>query len=139
MRALPVIAITLSLAILSACEPAAAPAPEPVEVSQPSAPVAAKPATASDLAAWTGKWTGPEGLFVAIADKGAGKVSLEMQSDLDTKGTYEGNVTPAGIEFTRDGKTLVLRKGSGADTGLKWLADKKDCLFVASGEGYCRD
>ncbi len=31
----------------------------------------------------------------------------------------------------------MLRAGDGEATGLKWLADK-DCLIVATGEGYCR-
>jgi hypothetical protein len=32
----------------------------------------------------------------------------------------------------------VLRATDGAGTGMKWLADKTDCLVVAPGEGFCR-
>jgi hypothetical protein len=45
----------------------------------------------------------------------------------------------AGLRFTRGGDALLLRQGSGVETGLKYLAGKKDCLVVKSGEGYCRD
>jgi hypothetical protein len=33
----------------------------------------------------------------------------------------------------------ALHRTDGARTGMKWLADKRDCLTVAFGEGYCRD
>ncbi|MGH6633597.1 MAG: hypothetical protein ACREB0_09570, partial [Sphingopyxis sp.] len=64
---------------------------------------------------------------------------LEMQSDLDTKGTYEGVVTAQGISFKRGDETLLLKKSTGDETGLKYLAGKKECLIVKDGEGYCRD
>ncbi|MFM7349385.1 MAG: hypothetical protein ACKO01_07835, partial [Erythrobacter sp.] len=64
---------------------------------------------------------------------------LEMQSDLDTRGSYTGTATAEGIAFERGGEIRVLRKATGAETGLKWLADKQDCLMVVEGEGYCRD
>lgn len=103
--------------------------------AQTATPAAATPSYAQ----WVGTWTGPEGLFVTIAEAGEGRYSLEMQSDLDTKGTYAGTATPEGIAFERGGQPQLLRKATGAETGLKWLADKQDCLMVAQGEGYCRD
>ena len=43
------------------------------------------------------------------------------------------------IRFTRDGKDLTIRPGTGAETGFKWLAEKENCLIVIAGEeGYCR-
>ena len=27
----------------------------------------------------------------------------------------------------------------GTPAGIEWLADKKDCLVVNTGEGYCRE
>lgn len=95
--------------------------------------------TNADTTSWVGKWTGVEGMYVNIKQTGEGKFSLEMQSDLDTKGTYEGVAEPDGITFKRSGETLTLRASDGDATGLKWLAGKKDCLTVKEGEGYCRD
>lgn len=92
-----------------------------------------------DVAGWTGKWTGPEGLYANITPGIDGKIALEMQSDLDTKGSYEGTATADGISFKRGEETLLLKKATGDETGLKYLAGKKDCLTVKSGEGYCRD
>ena len=92
-----------------------------------------------DVTAWTGKWTGQEGLYVIIAPETDGKIALEMQSDLDTKGSYEGAATADGISFKRGDETLTLKKSTGDETGLKYLAGKKGCLMVKSGEGYCRD
>ena len=43
------------------------------------------------------------------------------------------------IAFERGGIKETIRAGSGADTGMKWLSEKKDCLVVKPGEGYCRD
>lgn len=93
----------------------------------------------ADTAAWVGKWTGPEGMYVDIKQTAEGKFSLEMQSGLDTKGTYEGSAEPDGITFKRGTETLTLKKSDGDATGMKWLAGKKDCLMVKTGEGYCRD
>lgn len=96
------------------------------------------PPATIDVAAWTGKWTGPEGMYATITSAD-GKVSINMQSDLDTKGTYEGMVSPDGIRFKRGEEMLLLKKATGDETGLKYLAGKKDCLMVKAGEGYCRD
>ncbi|MBW6524792.1 hypothetical protein KZ810_14925 [Sphingomonas sp. RHCKR47] len=87
---------------------------------------------------YAGRWIGVEGTYLNVTPTGPGTASLEMQYDLDNKGTYPATVTPAGLRFTRKGKTLVLRPSDGNATGLKWLAGKKDCLTVTSGEGYCR-
>ena len=100
--------------------------------------VAGSPAVAAHDG-WVGRWIGVEGMFVDIQPAGDGTYTLEMQSDLDTKGTYTGTSTAEGISFERGGQTLVLRQSDGAATGLKWLDGKEDCLMVASGEGYCRD
>ncbi|MGB3722402.1 MAG: hypothetical protein WA979_06225 [Pacificimonas sp.] len=88
---------------------------------------------------WAGKWTGPEGLFVEINPQSTGSYRLTMQSDLDTYGTYEGKPVEKGISFVRAGETLILQAVSGEETGLKYLAEKDDCLMVQRGEGYCRD
>lgn len=125
-------AALLALA-LAACS---GPAPEPANtVIQTSA--GAVDAAPRDFA---GRWTGVEGMFLQVtALAEAGRYRLEMQSDLDRKGFYEGTADGNGIAFDRDGKRMALRPTDGDATGLKYLAGKKDCLTVAPGEGYCRD
>lgn len=136
-----------ALLLLAGCEKAEAPAPAettttevPVETVPSETPAAEDPATAPHrFASWAGKWTGPEGLYVTITTAEPGKYRLEMQSDLDTKGTYDGQDSEHGIQFTRGTEKLSLTRASGDETGLKYLAGKKECLIVKTGEGYCRD
>ena len=100
-------------------------------------PVAAPAVPTPSLA---GRWTGVEGMYLAVSPgAAAGRYRLEMQYDLDHKGVFEGEATPQGIVFTRDGKRELLRPTRGDATGLKYLAGKADCLTVKQGEGYCRD
>ncbi len=143
MRIISIAFVATSLLALAACqgEPAA-PARDSEQVATP-APAPAMPSDENtgetpSYAAWVGKWTGPEGLFVNITQLDGGRYRLEMQSDLDTKGTYDGTATSEGIAFTRDGEELTLRKATGDETGLKYLAGKTDCLMVKPSEGFCR-
>jgi hypothetical protein len=53
--------------------------------------------------------------------------------------TYDGVATADGIQFTRDGKAESIRAGNGEGTGMKWLLDKKNCLIIKYGEGFCRN
>ncbi|WP_428628904.1 hypothetical protein [Sphingopyxis sp.] len=136
-----------ALVMLSGCEKAEAPAPAdttttevPVETAMPETPAADDPATAPHrFASWAGKWTGVEGMYATITTAEPGKYKLEMQSDLDTKGTYDGSDSEHGIKFKRGAEELSLTRASGDETGLKYLAGKKECLKVKDGEGYCRD
>src|SRR3546814_10629185 len=76
----------------------------PVDTATPVDPEA-DPATAPHrFASWAGKWTGVEGLYVTITPTEPEHYKLEMQSDLDTKGTYEGHDSEHGIQFERGGK-----------------------------------
>ncbi len=135
------------LVTLTGCEKAEAPAPaEPtktetsVETAPPEGAAAADPVAAPHrYAAWAGKWTGVEGMYATITPGEPGKYKLEIQSDLDTKGTYDGSDSAGGISFKRGTETLTLAASTGDATGLKYLAGKKDCLKVKDGEGYCRD
>ena len=154
MRTSIILAGAAALAILSGCEKAEAPAPAqnttttevpdetvpPDETADAGGDAAADPATAPHrFASWAGKWTGVEGMYVTITPTAPEKYKLEMQSDLDTKGTYEGWDSEHGIKFKRGGEELSLHRGNGEDTGLKYLVGKKECLIVKEGEGYCRD
>lgn len=89
--------------------------------------------------AWIGKWTGVEGLALDVQKGNAeGKYALKVTL-LDGTNDYEGAAAGDTITFVRDGKTETIRKTDGAATGLKYLAEKKDCLTIKSGEGFCRD
>ena len=93
-----------------------------------SAPVADK---------WLGKWSGPEGTFLQLAG-GNGKYEVTIQN-LDGPRTFQGNALGDQIVFERNGMKASLRATNGAETGMKWLSEKSNCLTVRAGEGYCRD
>jgi hypothetical protein len=86
---------------------------------------------------WIGRWNGPEGTYLGISKSGD---TYEIQiKDLDKVQTYRGTATSDGISFERNGKGETIRLGNGERTGMKWLADKKDCLVIRKSAGYCRD
>lgn len=128
-----------ALILLAGCEKAEAPAPSNTTMTE--VPVESGPTTDAThrFADWAGKWTGVEGMVVTITPTDPGHYSLDMQSDLDTKGTYVGSDSEHGIAFERGGETLSLTRASGDEIGLKYLAGKTECLKVKDGEGYCRD
>jgi hypothetical protein len=103
--------------------------------SSNSKPAPGAPGNVTDQ--WLGKWIGPEGTFLVLAKNGA-KYAVEIHS-LDGPGTYEGTSAGDRIEFQRGGKTESIHAGSGQETGMKWLLDKKNCLIIRTGEGFCRD
>jgi hypothetical protein len=107
-------------------------------VNSPSGnPATAPPTANSPTDQWLGQWNGPEGTYLLLS-KNRSKYVIKIQS-LDGQATYEG--IPAGdrIQFKRDGKTEIIHAGSGGETGMKWLLDKKNCLIIEVGEGFCRD
>ena len=86
---------------------------------------------------WLGKWNGPEGTFLDIAgDKGVYTITI---ADLDGPKQYQGTAKNNQIIFERNGITETIQPTDGAGTGMKWLADKSNCLRVREGEGWCRD
>lgn len=136
----PLLAAATLIGALAACSPAAqTDAGTAPDAAATAATAAMTPAPAASHAAWAGKWIGVEGMYAEITPIENGTYTLTMQSDLDTLGTYTGMDTAEGIAFERGGKQLLLKAATGDETGLKYLAGKKDCLMVAEGEGYCRD
>ncbi len=91
------------------------------------------------FANWSGRWVGVEGLFAQITPTISGQYNLKIQSDLDTLRDYKGYDSEHGIKFEKDGKTQSLTRVTGNEIGLKYLAGKKECLMIKSGEGFCRD
>jgi hypothetical protein len=104
--------------------------------NESAAPVAKQPESrVTDK--WMGRWNGPEGTYLVLSRNGH-KVSILIK-DLDNVKNYQGTAAADSIAFVRDGKTETIRAGNGEQTGMKWLADKKDCLVIRTGDGYCRD
>jgi len=131
---------------LTACKdqppaPAAAPpaASAPVASPQAEAQVEAqgKPVAAAGVDAWLGKWTGPEGTWLQI--EGSGGNYVVTIRNLDSTIRYPATSVLDEIRFDRAGAMATIRATDGAATGMKWLADKKNCLTIKTGEGYCRD
>lgn len=92
---------------------------------------------------WIGHWVGVEGMVLDITkepQKEPGHYLLTMRWGLDDSysGVFMGLASDEGILFSRKGESLSLHAGTGEETELKWLTDKKDCLIVKAGEGYCR-
>src|SRR5688572_1076456 len=86
---------------------------------------------------WVGRWNGPEGTFLRI-DGGTGNYEVTIQ-DLDGPRTYRAFAAGDVIRFQRNGIDESIRRTNGAETGMKWLSEKTDCLTIREGEGFCRD
>ena len=86
---------------------------------------------------WLGSWTGPEGTALLLSRTTANKYDVTIRS-LDGVATYPGVWTHDEIDFIREGKTERIRAGTGIDTGMKWLLEKKNCLVIKRSEGFCR-
>lgn len=133
------------VAVLGACservDDAKAPGPDAREHTlTPLGTTASQPLPASASVPtdrWLGQWNGPEGTFLRL-EGGSGRYDITIQ-DLDGPRSFTGRAVGERIEFERSGQLDTLRATDGQSTGMKWLADKKDCLTVRPGEGYCRD
>lgn len=130
-------AVALSLAGCSRQPSPNAVAVAPTGMPAPAATSAPAPAPAADRL--LGRWTGVEGMYLVVGKGDApGRYTLEMQWDLDHKGSFAGTAQGDTIGFDRAGRRETLRPTAGAATGLKYLAEKTECLTVRDGEGYCR-
>lgn len=117
--------------MLVACSDRAPGSVESVERLLPSGTASAKTDT------WVGQWTGPEGTYLRITgDRGAYEITV---ANRDGPQTYAGSSSGDGIEFERNGRKESIDATDGIGTGMKWLADKQDCLVIRQGEGFCRD
>jgi hypothetical protein len=121
--------LALGLALLCGCSDSA--------VSGGSADAPAVAAASAVRDGWLGRWNGPEGTFLLLERANDGyRVTIQ---NLDGPRVFPAAVVGERIQFERDGVAEVVRATDGAATGMKWLADKTNCLTVRYGEGYCRD
>ncbi len=147
MAAIGAVSILAAITALSGCSDNATntPSSNTATTASPIAPAAipaAEPATAASFAvtdAWAGKWIGVEGLALTVAKSDAPGAYRLHVALMDSENDYVGHAEGDTIRFVRDGKPETIRHGTGADTGLKWLADKPNCLIIKQGEGFCRD
>jgi hypothetical protein len=147
MTYFPAISLMVMTALLAGCSPSHDPAPvaeSPAasltaeEAATMAASIAASQTeTSVDASGYAGKWTGVEGTSLTITPVTAGYEVVIR--NLDGPRTYVGNMEADGIHIVRDKLPLVIHKGDGKDTGMKWLTDKHDCVVVMANEGYCRD
>ncbi len=86
---------------------------------------------------WVGRWNGVEGTYIYIQKDMAGfSVTL---ANLDGPLQYRAKQVGDTLVFQRNNTTETVRASDGEGTGMKWLADKEDCLVVRAGEeGFCR-
>lgn len=111
-------------------------------VAESGAPVIPQSASAAASTAaqpaYAGRWMGVEGTFMTITPQ-TGNAYQVVITDLDGPKTYAGTLQADGLHIERNGTPRVIVPGDGEATGMKWLAEKSDCLVVAANEGYCRD
>jgi hypothetical protein len=141
----------LALGLGAACEPkaenvtvkpAASPAPSVLPSVSPAVPATdVKAAGAEKL---VGRWTGPEGTYLAVTEKAgtakdAPKTFTVEIKNLDKAETFEGTAKGDVIEFTRKGKTETVKAATGAETGMKGFEKETNCVVVTKGsEGFCK-
>jgi hypothetical protein len=103
---------------------------------QASAASTSPAATEVRFDAWLGQWEGVEGTTLRLAGReGSYQVTIR---NLDGPRSFQGRAVGDGIAFERDGSKEVIRATNGFGTGMKWLAQKTNCLAVRPGEGWCR-
>ena len=125
-------------------KPTAAPNTAPSPVSSPGASPGTSPnaspsadPAATKVDSLVGRWAGPEGTYLNVTKKND-KYSIEI-ADLDGPKTYEGSAKGDAIEFTRNGKTEMIKAATGVETGMKGFEKETNCVVVTKGsEGFCK-
>ena len=84
-----------------------------------------------------GEWPGQEGAVLKVVKKGE-KYEIEIKTKDGSK-KFEGTVKGDAIEFTRNGKTEVIKAATLEETGMKWPGGEKTCVVINKGsEGFCK-
>ena len=110
-------------ALLAGCGGGGTPAKDvasnDVTIASPTAPAAPPDMRITD------GWIGVEGLALDVKVGDApGRYKLHLAL-MDGAGDYAGTAEGEAIRFTRDGVAEKIRHTNGAETGLKWLAEKR--------------
>ncbi len=121
--------------LIASCNRGADHTPDHSQPQLSASSVVAEPSAPSGF--WLGLWTGPEGTSLLLSKTKANRYDVTIRS-LDGVATYPGVWAHDEIEFTRAGQNERIRAGTGRDTGMKWLLEKKNCLVIRLGEGFCR-
>ena len=128
----PLCASALSLALALGCSKTPAPS---VAADAPSSSASNTEVRVTD--GWVGQWNGPEGTYLSISG-GNGRYDLTIKN-LDGPRSFKATAAGEKIDFERDGAKEALKATDGQGTGMKWLAEKKNCLTIKAGEGFCRN
>jgi hypothetical protein len=95
--------------------------------------------TFAEIIKWQGRWDGAHGARLSIKQD-QGENFVVKFDGVDYPGEFPAIARPDGLAFMREeGVEEVLHHGDGFATGVKWLLEKSDCLYVKIGEGFCRD
>lgn len=118
--------------------PAASPAASVSPAASPATSPSGSPAAAaSKVDSLVGRWPGVEGTYLNVAKKGD-KYTIEI-ANLDGPKTFEGSAKGDTIEFTRNGKSEIIKSATGAETGMKGFEKDTNCVVVTKGsEGFCK-
>lgn len=54
-------------------------------------------------------------------------------------GVFTGTISGKGMKLKRNGRFQTIRHVTGPQTAVPSLADKRDCVIIEAGEGFCRD
>ena len=123
------------MTLLAGCEKRES---SPLLAKDPPANSAPSTTAPDAIQGWQGTWNGPEGTYLKLTAKPDSRYEIIIRN-LDGERSFEGVGGADHIRFTRDGQLERIRATDGAATGMKWLADKSECLTVKPGEGYCRE
>jgi hypothetical protein len=91
----------------------------------------------SSVDKWMGLWIGPEGTSLTLSKSGE-RYAIKMQT-LDGPNEFVGQSKGDAIQFVRNDQVESIRATDGKGTGMKWLAEKTNCLAIKVGEGFCRE
>jgi hypothetical protein len=121
--------------LIASCNRSTEHTPHPSQPNPSASSVVEEASALPEL--WLGSWIGPEGTSLLVSRTAPNQYDVTVRS-LDGVTTYPGVWGHDEIDFIREGRTEHIRAGTGTDTGMKWLLEKKNCLVIKLGEGFCR-
>jgi hypothetical protein len=136
--------VVAGVALLGACtQPVETKPGTTVPVASPmqspaQSPVSSDKKEPSGTAVLVGEWPGKDGAVLKVEKKGD-KYEIEIKTKEGSKkfeGTAKGTDS---IEFTRNGKTELIKAATLEETGIKWAGGEKTCVVINKGtEAFCK-